>query len=295
MADSRQWQLLEILNETENFFSKNGIEEARLQAELLLADVLGLNRLDLYLQFERILTNNEVDLYREYVRKRAGRMPVQYVLGKTSFRHIDLLVTPEVLIPRYETEVLVEVALDCAGKTSSGVLRCLDLCCGSGAIALSIAHECEHAFVVGSDVSSNALKIARKNSNRNQLNDKVWWVCTDLCRGLNSFGFDVITCNPPYVPQKEIQSLQPEIRDYEPHLALDGGKDGLDYYRRIVKEATNCLTVGGSLILEVGDGQADEVGMLIDSCGYFECLNTVSDLNDRPRIVTGNKKSQENS
>ena len=295
MADSRQWQLLEILNETENFFSKNGIEEARLQAELLLVDVLGLNRLDLYLQFERILTNNEVDLYREYVRKRAGRMPVQYVLGKTSFRHLDLLVTPEVLIPRYETEVLVEVALDCAGKTSSGVLRCLDLCCGSGAIALSIAHECEHAFVVGLDVSSTALKIARKNSNRNQLNDKVWWVCTDLFRGLNSFEFDVITCNPPYVPQKEIQSLQPEIRDYEPHLALDGGKDGLDYYRRIVKEATNCLTVGGSLILEVGDGQADEVGMLIDSCGYFECLNTVSDLNDRPRIVTGNKKSQENS
>tara|TARA_B100001250_G_scaffold122414_1_gene103932 strand:+ start:11422 stop:12291 length:870 start_codon:yes stop_codon:yes gene_type:complete len=289
MVDSRQWPLLEILNETVNFFSKNSIEEARLQAELLLADVLGLNRLELYLQFERILANHEVDLYRDHVRKRVCGMPVQYVLGKTSFRHLDLVVTPEVLIPRPETEVLVEVALDYAGKF--GLLRCLDLCCGSGAIGLSIARECKQAFVVGSDVSSSALKIAIKNSARNHLNDKIRWVCSDLFRGLNFFEFDVITCNPPYVPRKEIQNLQPEIRDYEPNLALDGGEDGLDYYRHIVKEAARFLAVGGILILEVGDGQAQEVEMFVGSCGHFECLDIVKDLNNRPRIVTGNKKN----
>ena len=155
MPNSREWSLLEILNETTDFFLKSGIEEYRLHAELLLADVLGLNRLDLYLQFDRLITKSEVDLYREYVRKRVGGMPVQYVLGKTSFRYLDLVVTPDVLIPRHDTEILVDVALDYVGKL--GVPKCLDLCCGSGAIALSIAYECKQAFIVGSDVSDLSL------------------------------------------------------------------------------------------------------------------------------------------
>ena len=288
MANSRQWPLLEILNETAGFFLKNGIEEYRLHAELLLADVLGLNRLDLYLQFDRIITQSEVDLYREYVRKRVGGMPVQYVLGKTSFRYLDLVVTPDVLIPRHDTEILVDVALDYVGDL--GVPKCLDLCCGSGAIALSIAYECKGAFIVGSDVSDSALKIAMRNSNLNQLNNRVYWVCSDLYDGFNFSDFDIITCNPPYIPSKEIQSLQPEIREYEPFLALDGGEDGLDYYRHILKEVTRYLAIGGSLILEVGDDQADTVTKMVGRSGYFESLSTVKDLKDRPRIIIGNKK-----
>ena len=288
MPNSREWSLLEILNETTNFFLKSGIEEYRLHAELLLADVLGLNRLDLYLQFDRLITKSEVDLYREYVRKRVGGMPVQYVLGKTSFRYLDLVVTPDVLIPRHDTEILVDVALDYVGKL--GVPKCLDLCCGSGAIALSIAYECKQAFIVGSDVSDSALKIAVRNSYLNQLNKRVYWVCSDLYDGLNFYDFDIITCNPPYIPNKEIQSLQPEIREYEPFLALDGGEDGLDYFRYILKEVTRYLAIGGSLILEVGDDQADTVTKLVGRSGYFESLSTVKDLKDRPRIIIGNKK-----
>ena len=288
MPNSREWSLLEILNETTDFFLRSGIEEYRLHAELLLADVLGLNRLDLYLQFDRLITKSEVDLYREYVRKRVGGMPVQYVLGKTSFRYLDLVVTPDVLIPRHDTEILVDVALDYVGKL--GVPKCLDLCCGSGAIALSIAYECKQAFIVGSDVSDSALKIAVRNSYLNQLNKRVYWVCSDLYDGLNFYDFDIITCNPPYIPSKEIQSLQPEIREYEPFLALDGGEDGLDYYRYILKEVTRYLAIGGSLILEVGDNQADTVTKLVGRSGYFESLSTVKDLKDRPRIIIGNKK-----
>jgi release factor glutamine methyltransferase len=288
MPNSREWSLLEILNETTDFFLKSGIEEYRLHAELLLADVLGLNRLDLYLQFDRLITKSEVDLYREYVRKRVGGMPVQYVLGKTSFRYLDLVVTPDVLIPRHDTEILVDVALDYVGKL--GVPKCLDLCCGSGAIALSIAYECKQAFIVGSDVSDSALKIAVRNSYLNQLNKRVYWVCSDLYDGLNFYDFDIITCNPPYIPSKEIQSLQPEIREYEPFLALDGGEDGLDYFRYILKEVTRYLAIGGSLILEVGDNQADTVTKLVGRSGYFESLSTVKDLKDRPRIIIGNKK-----
>ena len=288
MPNSPEWSLLEILNETTDFFLKSGIEEYRLHAELLLADVLGLNRLDLYLQFDRLITKSEVDLYREYVRKRVGGMPVQYVLGKTSFRYLDLVVTPDVLIPRHDTEILVDVALDYVGKL--GVPKCLDLCCGSGAIALSIAYECKQAFIVGSDVSDSALKIAVRNSYLNQLNKRVYWVCSDLYDGLNFYDFDIITCNPPYIPSKEIQSLQPEIREYEPFLALDGGEDGLDYYRHILKEVTRYLAIGGSLILEVGDDQADTVTKLVGRSGYFESLSTVKDLKDRPRIIIGNKK-----
>mgnify|MGYP001228598902 FL=1 len=288
MPNSREWSLLEILNETTDFFLKSGIEEYRLHAELLLADVLGLNRLDLYLQFDRLITKSEVDLYREYVRKRVGGMPVQYVLGKTSFRYLDLVVTPDVLIPRHDTEILVDVALDYVGKL--GVPKCLDLCCGSGAIALSIAYECKQAFIVGSDVSDSALKIAVRNSYLNQLNKRVYWVCSDLYDGLNFYDFDIITCNPPYIPSKEIQSLQPEIREYEPFLALDGGEDGLDYFRYILKEVTRYLAIGGSLILEVGDDQADTVTKLVGRSGYFESLSTVKDLKDRPRIIIGNKK-----
>ena len=295
MDSRREWKLLEIIGETRNFFSSIGIEDARLQAELLLGDILNIERLDLYLQFERSLTIVEVDLYREHVRKRASGMPIQYVLGRASFRHLDLIVTPEVLIPRPETELLVDIAIGHVSKCDVRRPRYLDLCCGSGALALSIAHESKKAFVVGSDFSPSALKIARNNARRNFLSDKVCWVCSDLFESLNfsESEFDVIVCNPPYIPKNQLNNLQTEIKNFEPRLALDGGEDGLDYYRRIVKDSVDYLGINGSLILEVGDGQADEVARLIENNGYLECVNVVSDLNNRPRIVTGAKKSQE--
>ena len=247
----RSWRLLDILENTSRFFASKGLENARLQAELLLAAVLGVKRLDLYLQFERPLHSSEVDRYREYVRQRLQRVPVQYITGVAAFRQLELTVTPAVLIPRPETEVLVDVALELLPAGG----RVLDLCCGSGAVALSLAQEATVAEVVATDVSAAALEVAKANSQRCGLAERVEWHCGDLFAPLHGTEpFDLVAANPPYVRRGDLAQLAPEVRDYEPHLALDGGEDGLAYYRRIVQAAADFIRPGGYLLLEVGEG-----------------------------------------
>ena len=217
----RSWPLLDILENTSRFFASKGLENARLQAELLLAAVLGVKRLDLYLQFERPLHTSEVDRYREYVRQRLQRVPVQYITGVAAFRHLELAVTPAVLIPRPETEVLVDVALELLPEGG----RVLDLCCGSGAVALSLAQETTSAEVVAADVSAAALEVAKANGQRCGLAERVEWHCGDLFAPLRGTEpFDLVAANPPYVRRDDLAQLAPEIRDYEPHLALDGAR-----------------------------------------------------------------------
>jgi release factor glutamine methyltransferase len=280
----RTWKLLEILEETSRFFSNRDLVDARLQAELLLAAVLDLKRLDLYLQFDRLLHPTEVERYRDYVRQRLKRVPLQYITGEVAFRHLELNVTPAVLIPRPETEVLVDVAL--ARLDAHEAPRCLDLCSGSGAIALSLAHECAKAEVVACDVSEQALEVAQGNEERCNLEGRVTWICGDLFASLQDASpFDLIVSNPPYVCHGDIGGLEPEVRDYEPHLALDGGEDGLDIYRRIAETAPGFLAPGGHLLLEVGDNQADSVTNILEQVGHYKELEAVADLNDIPRIV----------
>jgi release factor glutamine methyltransferase len=252
MASERSWKLLEILEETSRFFAARELSDARLQAELLLAAVLGVKRLDLYLQFDRLLDADEVNLYRDYVRQRLKRTPFQYIVGEAAFRYLELKVTADVLIPRPETEVLVDVALDKASAIEAP--RCLDLCCGSGAIALALAHERPGAVLVATDISPQALAVAKDNGERCGLDERVEWLCSDLFNSLENKTFDLIVSNPPYVRHADIDLLEPEVRDYEPHLALDGGADGLDCYRRIATEAARFLVPGGHLLFEVGEG-----------------------------------------
>jgi len=284
MVSERSWKLLEILEETSRFFAARELADARLQAELLLAAVLGVKRLDLYLQFDRSLLEDEVNLYRDYVRQRLKRIPIQYIVGEAAFRHLELKVTADVLIPRPETEVLVDIALD---KTSAiEAPRCLDLCCGSGAIALSLAHERPTAVLVATDISPQALAVAKDNGVHCGLEGRVEWLCGDFFAPLEGQTFDLIVSNPPYVRRAEIDALEPEVRDYEPHLALDGGADGLDCYRRIAAEAAHFLIPGGSLLLEVGDDQAEAVSELLRQTNLYKKVEVVADLNDIPRIVT---------
>ena len=278
----RTWKLLEILDETSRFFESREFRNPRLQAELLLASVLDLGRLELYLQFERLLETDEVDTYREYVRQRLKHVPVQYIVGATAFRHLELSVTPDVLIPRPETEVLVDVALEYL----PGGGRVLDLCCGSGAIALALAQEADGTQVVGVDISEAALGVARANGERCGLEGLVEWRCGDLFAPLDGVEpFDIIVSNPPYVRRGDWQDLEPEVRDHEPRLALDGGEDGLDYYRRIVDEGPDFIRSGGYLLLEIGAGQDPAIESLIDQAGRFAEVEIKSDLNDIPRIV----------
>ncbi len=286
----RTWKLLEILEETSRFFSDRELADARLQAELLLASVLGLKRLDLYLQFDRLLQADEVDRYRDYVRQRLKRVPLQYITGEAAFRHLELNVTPAVLIPRPETEVLVDVALE--KLQGHDAPRCLDLCCGSGAIALSLAHECAQAELVACDTSEQAIEVAQGNEQRCGLQGRLTWFCGDLFAPLRGTApFDLIVSNPPYICRDDIGSLEPEVRDYEPHLALDGGEDGLDIYRRIAEEAHGFLAADGHLLLEVGEGQADPVTKILQQTGHYLGLETVADLNDIPRIVIARARS----
>ena len=278
----RSWRLLDILENTSRFFASKGLENARLQAELLLAAVLDVKRLDLYLQFERPLHSSEVDRYREYVRQRLQRVPVQYITGVAAFRHLELTVTPAVLIPRPETEVLVDVALELL----SGGGRVLDLCCGSGAVALSLAQEAAATEVVAADVSDAALEVAKANGQRCGLAERVEWHCGDLFTPLcGTEPFDLVVANPPYVRRDDLAQLAPEVRDHEPHLALDGGEDGLVYYRRIAQEAADFIRPGGYLLLEVGDGQSVAVEDIIAQSERLTEVQIRPDLNQIPRVV----------
>ena len=280
----RVWKLLDILEETSRFFAARGLENARLQAELLLAAALEIKRLDLYLQFERPLHTEEVDAYRDYVRQRVQRVPVQYILGATAFRELELTVTPAVLIPRPETEVLVDVALELLPTGG----RALDLCCGSGAIALSLKRELAEVAVVATDISQAALAVARANGASCEL--EIEWLSGDLFAAVEG-DFDLVVSNPPYVKSGDLDRLEPEVRDHEPRLALDGGADGLDCYRRIAHQASDHIRPGGYLLLEVGDGQSAEVEKLLAEVGRFAEVETKPDLNEVPRVVVARASS----
>ena len=280
----RVWKLLDILEETSRFFAARGLENARLQAELLLAAVLDIKRLDLYLQFERPLHTEEVDVYRDYVRQRVQRVPVQYILGATAFRELELTVTPAVLIPRPETEVLVDVALELLPTGG----RALDLCCGSGAIALSLKRELAEVAVVATDISQAALAVARANGASCEL--EIEWLSGDLFAAVEG-DFDLVVSNPPYVKSGDLYRLEPEVRDHEPRLALDGGADGLDCYRRIAHQASDHIRPGGYLLLEVGDGQSAEVEKLLAEVGRFAEVQTKPDLNEVLRVVVARASS----
>jgi release factor glutamine methyltransferase len=284
--NDRSWKLLDLLGEASGFFASREIESGRLQAELLLSAALGIRRLDLYLQFDKLLTPGEVEVFREFVRRRLKGEPVQYITGEAAFRMLELAVTDAVLIPRPETEILVEAAL--AFLSDHSEPQVLDPGCGSGAIGISIA--CEHppARVTVTDIDPHALRVAHSNAARCDALESMRFVCGDLFEPLGEGArFDAIVCNPPYVRTADLTSLDEEVRDFEPHLALDGGEDGLAFFRRIAAPAAALLAADGCLFLEVGDDQADSVAGLLDQSGKYEVIEILPDLASVPRVVCG--------
>lgn len=259
--------LLDLLKKTSDFFASKGLESPRLQAELLLAAILGCGRLELYMQFDKILTPAEIDAYRESVRRRALREPLQHIVGSAAFRGLEIQVNDRVLIPRPETEGVVEVALQRLDTCADA--RVLDLGCGSGAIALAVAQERKGAQVTAVDISEAALEVARANAEANGVAERIEWLCGDLFEALGAAAtYDLIVSNPPYIPSGDIAALEPEVRDFEPRQALDGGADGLEFYRRIAVEAPAYLEADGDLVLEIGAGQHEAVAALFDKAGW---------------------------
>ncbi len=251
-----KWTVLKVLQWTTAYFERKHVEQPRASAEVLLAHVLKMKRLQLYLNYDRPLSPTELTSYRATIQRRAAREPTQYITGKQEFWSLELEVTPAVLIPRPETELLVEKTLALVGNSAK---RMLDLGTGSGAVALALAHECPHLHITASDQSYAALQVARRNALRHQLQGRIAFVAADLLSGFASSvaPFDIIVSNPPYIGENEFPSLAPEIIQYEPRSALLAGPQGLAVIRRIIDEAPAYLKSDGALLLEIGAGHAE--------------------------------------
>lgn len=275
------WTVLKVLQWTAEHLQRKEVENGRLDAELLLADLLGFDRVGLYLNFDRPLGDAELARYRERVKRRAGREPLQYILGHCEFWSLPLRVTPAVLIPRPDTEVLVEEALKRCPEQGS----VLDVGTGSGAIGLALASERSEIRVTGLDRSPTALAVAGENARSLGFDQRYTPLAGDLF-ALPKGPWALIVANPPYIPTADLATLMPEVRDYEPAEALDGGADGLACYRALATQAGALLEAGGWLLVEVGIGQAEAVEALFAAAG-LEDIATRNDYAGIPRVVGG--------
>lgn len=272
---------LELVRLTAAFLEERGVPNPRLDAEVLLAHVLGVERIQLYLQFDRPLTEEEIGAYREVVRRRGRREPVGYIRGFREFWSLPFAVDRRVLVPRPETEILVGACLERMG--AAGVLA--DLGIGSGAIALSLLVERPEWRGVGVDRSEPALEVAALNARGLGVEDRLVLCSGDLCCPLDGDRFDLMVSNPPYVPSAEIPGLEPEVSDNEPREALDGGPDGLSVIRRIVRESKGRLKPGGLLAFEFGVGQEKAVREALGIRGGLRDIQIVNDYAGRPRVA----------
>lgn len=283
-----RWTVMDVLRWTTSRFEERGLPTPRLDAEILVAHALALPRVQLYVQFDRPLLPPELGAIRELVKRRQGGESVAYAIGKKEFYGLDFAVDARVLVPRPDTETLVDEALDRVGRTppaeATGVApRIADVGTGSGAIAVAVAKQRPDATVFASDVSTDALAVARGNAERNAA--AITFLEGDLETPLKQHApFDLITANLPYVAAGDIAGLAPEVRA-EPLLALDGGPDGLDLVRRLVTAAPALLAPGGALVLEIGAGQAQDTAALCVAAGLTD-VRIRRDLGQIERVVS---------
>ena len=283
-------KVVDLLNETTQRLEAAAIESARLQAELLLAFVLETTREGLYVRLAEAVTGETPERLEALIRRRLSGEPVQHLLGRQEFWSIPFRVGPQALIPRPETELLVEEALKLlAGSAPGRSWRVLDLGTGSGAIAVALAKEVPFVSVVAADLSPAALVLARENARGAGVLDQLRFVVADLFSafraGTPDGCFDLVLSNPPYIPRPELSRLSREVVEFEPRLALDGGEDGLDFYRRLFFEACAYVRPGGWILVEVGQGQAGAVAAMIEGEEGFEKPEILPDLAGIDRVV----------
>jgi release factor glutamine methyltransferase len=307
--------VLEAIQKSADFLAKKGVESPRLQIELLLAHLLNMPRMKLYLNFERVLTLAETDALRELVKRRGQREPLQHITGSTSFCDLEMTVNRHVLVPRPETELLAELGwqfLLAAPKHGEGgstlnpqLSTALDFGTGTGCIAITLAVKCPNAKIVATDISAEALALAKENAARNGVAERIEFLqgegfaavteTSERGRPPREFhntdartscprSFDLIISNPPYIPSAEIATLQPEVRDFDPRAALDGGVDGLDFYRMFPTQAKPFLKPDGKIMLEFGDGQAEAIRKIFENEKWIvEAVK--EDYSQRARIL----------
>lgn len=268
-----------------DFLEKRGIESPRLNAELLLAEILNCKRLDLYLKFDQPLKENEVDIYREWISRRGKFEPLQYITGKVEFYGLPFKVTRNVLIPRPETEILVEEVLKYS-KEKPG-LKILDIGTGSGNIPIALAKNLDSAEIFSTDISDKAIEIAKENAILNGVDSKIRFLHSDINHiSFNTGFFDLIVSNPPYVSIDEYSTLQKEITNYEPAIALTDNNDGLDFYRLIAERSNSILKRGGKIFMEIEQGQNSAVEKILSSNNFIN-IHFIKDYQQIDRIVHG--------
>ena len=267
------WTVLKILHWTTGYFRDLGLDQPRLEAELLLAHVLDCRRIDLYLRHDQPLQEAELNRYRGLIKRRAGREPQAYILGVKEFWSLPFKVTPEVLIPRPDTECIVQKASSRLSEIDGGspVTVC-ELGVGSGAISVALAHEHPNCRIWSCDISPRAIAIARDNARINQVQERIFFFCGNWFAAINParIAFDLIVSNPPYIRGADISGLAPEITRFEPLRALDGGADGLDCITHIIRTAHLHLKPHGHLFLEIGYDQKDAVAAIGESCPVYD-------------------------
>jgi release factor glutamine methyltransferase len=279
------WTILRVLKWTGDYFKRKGLAQPRADAEVLLAHCLGLERIQLYLRYDQPLDGAELARFRELVKRRGAREPTQYITRKQEFWSLEMEVTPATLVPRPETEVLVEKALEIIQGRSVHVL---DLGTGSGAIAVALAHEAPQVQLVATDRSSNALEVAARNARRHRVDSRIAFVAMDLFQGFlpTMRPFQLVVSNPPYIGEEELPRLPPEVRAYEPMAALrGGGSQGLDLIVSILDAAPFFLQEGGHLLMEIGKGQAELLGPLLSSRRGIAGFRFHRDYSNIPRVL----------
>ncbi len=317
----QNWTIQKLLNWATEHFTKNGLDSPRLSAELLLSHVVGLKRIELYTHFDKPVTKQQLDQLHGLVKRADQNEPIAYLTGKTEFYSLELTVTPDCMIPRPETELLVERAIEFLRSRTdrqpavslpalslvevSNPFVC-DLCTGSACIAIAIAKNLPDAHIIATDICDAALNIAAKNVEKHQLKDRIKLLCGNLFDPIvpqldleklvpdSDRGFDLIVCNPPYVSALEFEKLGKNVKDYEPKSALFAGADGLNIYRLISEKADDFLKPDAALMLEVGYSQGQAVRQLLEQAGCFSEITIEKDSHDNDRIAIAKKQKATN-
>lgn len=283
---SEIWTIKRLLDWCVNYFTQKQISSPRLDAELLLAHTLGIQRLDLYLKFDQPVSPQELQVFKSLLKRRGEDEPAAYILGFKEFWSKKFLVTPDVLIPRPDTEILIEVILQ--ENTQHHFSQAIEIGVGSGAISIILATEIESLHITGIDISPTAIAIAKQNAECHHTNERVLFIQEDFFNFVPQQKFDLIVSNPPYVTKKEMQKLPNTVKKYEPSLALDGGEDGLNFYRKIGPFSFEFLTDNGCVFLEIGETQAEQVVNILKNAGLTD-IRVKKDYAGQDRVVSAKK------
>jgi len=282
----------EFLSWSIGCLNQAGIDSPRMEAEVLFAGALKLTREEIYSSSERILSESEKKILRNFIGRRSLREPIAHIIERKEFWSLDFKITPNVLIPRPETETLVETILSINSKNSTNSsLNTLEIGTGSGAVAVVMAKEILNCRVTATDYSLEVLAVARLNAEKHGVSDKIDFVQSDLFLELPIALYDYIVSNPPYIQTSHLKGLMPDVADFEPQNALDGGDDGLDFYRKIIPGSLNYLKKGGLIVLEIGETQAQAITSLFYSEGKYEEINVIQDYSGYDRVVSARKKT----